>query len=903
MGPGDTMEQGNSVTRGDVTMEQGDEGNVVEEDIEGESDLLIYRNATAIEDSDIKKAKVNVYKFNENNVPAWEKKISVAWFIHGVQFIDIKKWILKKDIKAQVPMTKLQDGSLLEYFIKCFEDTDYSAMTLEEQFGNSGVLLYRAILKEFAPGQGVRGRNAWAGLEEEVAYLPNEDMEQFRKWANSVSAKWQNVLGGLKQGARDTMEELFVSKVLKATSPKGAFGRLVADLSASPKLKWIEVIRKYRQTALSIEEAAGKEKTAVMALEAKTDTDGRKTHSGVCYAFKNTGKCGRGAECKFEHRVERCRRCLKMGHRAEVCDGQLATPEERAKVATKRSSNVFYYSNLRSYKNKNNKFNNKLATLDSGASITIVDNTQLKNKRPSRTTITGIGGKIQATGTGTSEIITKTITGREHHITVPALGVENYSHPLISLDQLINNGYTVDKQVTKLILPDQSDAIELRREKGTVVINTQTEVKALKGIHTKTKGNLVNYKLRNSKNISIQLAHKRLGHIGADHIRKVIQAIPKMRIEDSERTTTEETLQSDLITCLPCAEGKMKCKDVTRGPHRSIVSGVRQAAYGDWTGIKSPSAEGYKHCLLLRDAYTGSGKGGGMVRCFFTKEKNAETALEIIKQFRTWWHPIGCQSAGARIILDRDPVFTSSIFQQGIQELQWECKWAAEADEHALAGPIEIIVRHISEGASTLLKDTSWTEQEATQHWEYAMACAVYLHNIRPTSRGGKSPFHEMFGYQPDLNHLRRFGCLALRRNPHYSGKGRFTSKLDTPGIFLGYDTKASHGVYIIRLLDRRGTIVTSRSVFFLENVMPRLTDDPNEILRNIKIKKLENVILERTKKEKSQEESEQSDVIHESHETDTQASHMGAHQQESMGEEDTLDMADAIGTDFDGDT
>ncbi|KAE8961409.1 hypothetical protein PR001_g30051, partial [Phytophthora rubi] len=70
--------------------------------------------------------------------------------------------------------------------------------------------------------------------------------------------------------------------------------------------------------------------------------------------------------------------------------------------------------------------------------------------------------------------------------------------------------------------------------------------------------------------------------------------------------------------------------------------------------------------------------------------------------------------------------------------------------------------------------------------WVDAVQTAVYIKNRVFTRAIGKTPYEAMWGRQPDLHHIRRFGCLAYAHNKVGPSRKKFAPNSKV-GFVLGY--------------------------------------------------------------------------------------------------------------------
>ena len=121
--------------------------------------------------------------------------------------------------------------------------------------------------------------------------------------------------------------------------------------------------------------------------------------------------------------------------------------------------------------------------------------------------------------------------------------------------------------------------------------------------------------------------------------------------------------------------------------------------------------------------------------------------------------------------------------------------------------------KHVVETCLTMLTHASMPKK----YWTYAFSTAAYLINRQPTAvLNMDSPFHKLFGNQPNYHKLRVFGSLCFPRlRPYTAHKLEDRS---TPCVFLGYSPTQSG---YLCLQPHTGCIYMSRHVRFDELVFP----------------------------------------------------------------------------------
>ena len=74
------------------------------------------------------------------------------------------------------------------------------------------------------------------------------------------------------------------------------------------------------------------------------------------------------------------------------------------------------------------------------------------------------------------------------------------------------------------------------------------------------------------------------------------------------------------------------------------------------------------------------------------------------------------------------------------------------------------------------------------QFWAEAISTALYMHQRLPSSSlQGKSPYQMLYNEDPQIHHLRRFGCVAWKYIPKQQRKDKKFESRSKPCVFVGY--------------------------------------------------------------------------------------------------------------------
>lgn len=99
-------------------------------------------------------------------------------------------------------------------------------------------------------------------------------------------------------------------------------------------------------------------------------------------------------------------------------------------------------------------------------------------------------------------------------------------------------------------------------------------------------------------------------------------------------------------------------------------------------------------------------------------------------------------------------------------------------------GKAERLNRTLLTKTRALLADTTGVLDKT--YWADAVVHSNLLRNLSPASGKAAVPYTLLHGTEPDVSHLRQFGCKVYVLDP----KQRRVGKLDpvsTPGVFIGF--------------------------------------------------------------------------------------------------------------------
>jgi hypothetical protein len=248
---------------------------------------------------------------------------------------------------------------------------------------------------------------------------------------------------------------------------------------------------------------------------------------------------------------------------------------------------------------------------------------------------------------------------------------------------------------------------------------------------------VVEQKFTNHSNFIIW--HDRLGHPKSVMVRKIINSSCGHKLKN------EKILQSN--PCIACSQGKLIVRQSpAKIGHESLA--FLERIQGDICGPIHPPSGPFRYFMVLIYAST---RWSRVSLLSIHNVAFARLLAQIIKlraQFPD--NPI------KTIRLDNVGEFTSNSFNE-------YCMSTGISVEHLVAhvhtqnGLAESFIKHLQLIARSLLMKSKLPMST----WGHAILHAAALIHIRPTGYHSSSPLQLVFGKEPDISHLRIFGCAV----------------------------------------------------------------------------------------------------------------------------------------------
>ena len=376
-------------------------------------------------------------------------------------------------------------------------------------------------------------------------------------------------------------------------------------------------------------------------------------------------------------------------------------------------------------------------------------------------------------------------------------------HNLLSFKDIRWNGYhleTMSNETTEfLLITATHDGKKCFLEK----------LRSLEcGLYLTTINTIESYAILNSKfsnSTPIVLWHERLGHPGTSMLRRILHQ------SNGHFLTTGHISSHTDYNCLACTQGKF----IIRPSSLKVDSDTPQFVeriQGDICGPIDPTSGPFRYFVVLVDASS----RWSHVCLLCTRNLAYDHLLAQIIKLRTHFpdHPI------KTIRLDNAAEFSSTTFHDYCMSLGIEVQYPV-AHTHTQNGLAESFIKNLQWIARPLLLRTKLP----LSAWGHALMHAGNLIRLRPIGDHDFSHLQIVSGSQPNISHLRVFGCAVyVPIPPKQRSKMGPQRRLD---IYVGFLFAS-----IIHYLEPlTGNLFTARfsNYHFDESVFPSLGEDkPN---------------------------------------------------------------------------
>uniref|UniRef100_A0A5B7B4M6 Retrovirus-related Pol polyprotein from transposon TNT 1-94 n=1 Tax=Davidia involucrata TaxID=16924 RepID=A0A5B7B4M6_DAVIN len=503
-------------------------------------------------------------------------------------------------------------------------------------------------------------------------------------------------------------------------------------------------------------------------FERKSNDEGSSQKCSICKRSNHVDK-----DCWFKGKPQ-CHNCKKFGHIAKDCRWKNNQQQANFSEEKEGEGNLFYACQSASeHKNdvwyldsgcSNHMTGDKSIFLDMDTSI----NSQVRM---------GNGALVCAKGKGTIGVETKKGT----KLIQDVLLVPDLEQNLLSVEQLVEHGYSVHFEANSCTILDKNDARQ-------VIAQIQMEKNRSFPLIFKYGGNVA---LKAHVNDESWLWHRRFGHLNFHnlkllHRKNMVQGLPNV-----------EEIQD---VCEGCALGKHHRQSFPKGVAWRAKE-MLELVHTDVCGpMQTPSHAQNRYFILFIDDYT------RMTWVYFMRQKSE--VFVIFKKFKSL---VEKQSGHFIKTLrsDRGKEYNSNEFNQFCEDEGMERQLTVGYTPQQ-NGVSERKNQTVMEMAKSILHEKGLPKS----FWAEAVYTAVYLINRSPTKAvWNQTPIEAWSGRKPSIRHLKVFGCVCYAQIPKEK-----RSKLDETSeicIFVGYSSK-SKGYRLYSLKSNK--VIISRDVLFAEN-------------------------------------------------------------------------------------
>ncbi|KAG7528000.1 GAG-pre-integrase domain [Arabidopsis suecica] len=306
------------------------------------------------------------------------------------------------------------------------------------------------------------------------------------------------------------------------------------------------------------------------------------------------------------------------------------------------------------------------------------------------------------------------------------------------------------------------------------------------------------------------LWHDRLGHPGQNMMRKLMT-------NSKGHTLREKRVIPKNLTCEACSQGKLIIRPSPAKVNKETLNFLERIQ-GDICGPIHPPCGTFRYFMVLIDAST----RWSHVCLLSTRNQAFARLLAQIIRLRAHFPDFPLKT----IRLDNAGEFTSQAFNDYCMSMGVSVEHPV-AHVHTQNGLAESFIKRIQLIARPLLMRSKLP----VAAWGHAVLHASELIRIRPSSEHRYSPSQLLMGHEPDISHLKTFGCAVYVpiAPPHRTKMGPQRRM----GIYVGFDSPT-----IIKYLEpTTGDLFKARyaDCHFNESEFPTLGGETNKLGKDIK--------------------------------------------------------------------
>ncbi|KAM4066305.1 integrase core domain-containing protein [Hirsutella rhossiliensis] len=270
-------------------------------------------------------------------------------------------------------------------------------------------------------------------------------------------------------------------------------------------------------------------------------------------------------------------------------------------------------------------------------------------------------------------------------------------------------------------------------------------------------------------------------------------------------------------------------RQIARRPPTRTRDQPCQELWIDWTDL-DPNFEDYVRIMFVTDAYS------GMVFPYFMRTHGSDQeSLAVLRDFVDWMK--NRHGFCAKVIRSDGELFTKRV--RG-----WLRQQGITAEKSAANTPAQNGGAERSGGAVTE-KSRAMRISANLPHdlWKEIVEAACYLKNKTPReSNEWRTPHELFFKKQPQLAHLKAYGCRAYAMTSEAQLKQRRLRKLDPRahiGYLVGYESSNIFKIWV----PHKGKVILTRDVIFDEgtffdgkDIQPELLETINQLVQKVEV-------------------------------------------------------------------
>ncbi|KAG7531336.1 Ribonuclease H-like superfamily [Arabidopsis suecica] len=301
------------------------------------------------------------------------------------------------------------------------------------------------------------------------------------------------------------------------------------------------------------------------------------------------------------------------------------------------------------------------------------------------------------------------------------------------------------------------------------------------------------------------LWHDRLGHPGQNMMRKLMT-------NSKGHTLREKRVIPKNLTCEACSQGKLIIRPSPAKVNKETLNFLERIQ-GDICGPIHPPCGTFRYFMVLIDAST----RWSHVCLLSPRNQAFARLLAQIIRLRAHFPDFPLKT----IRLDNAGEFTSQAFNDYCMSMGVSVEHPV-AHVHTQNGLAESFIKRIQLIARPLLMRSKLP----VAAWGHAVLHSSELIRIRPSSEHRYSPSQLLMGHEPDISHLKTFGCAVYIpiAPPHRTKMGPQRRM----GIYVGFDSPT-----IIKYLEpTTGDLFKARyaDCHFNESEFPTLGGETNKL-------------------------------------------------------------------------